>query len=353
MEGAMTATLRVGLTLILAAIGGLVMWHFHMPLAWLLGAMAATGLGSILGLPLTMPVLARITMLAVIGTMLGSAFTADVVAHAARWLIPLAGLVAYLCAAGAACHLYFRRVAGFDRPTAFFSGMPGGVVEMVELGAERGGDARMIALIHAARIFLVVLFLPFLIEWLVGADLGAGAQRYVPLSALDLSGLAWFVTAAAAGLLLGRLARLPAYFLLGPMLASAALHASGVTDFTLPTIPLSIAQVVVGATVGCRFAGTAPRLVLKVLTISVGATAVLLGLTFAFSAALAALSGDPIEALLLAYSPGGLAEMSLIALSLDMEVAFVVCHHIARVFVVIASASAVFGWLADRTRGEP
>jgi membrane AbrB-like protein len=342
----------VVLTLILAAVGGLVMWHFHMPLAWLLGAMAATGLGSIFGLPLTMPALARIPMLAVIGTMLGSAFTAEVVAQAASWLISLVGLVAYLCAAGAACYLYFRRVAGFDQPTAFFSGMPGGVVEMVELGAARGGDARMIALIQAARIFLVVLCLPLLIEWLLGTDLGRGAQRYVPLSALDLRGLAWFATAAGAGLVLGRLARLPAYFLLGPMLASAALHASGATDFTLPTIPLSTAQVVVGATVGCRFAGTAPRLVMKVLMTSVGATTPLLCLTFGFSAAVGALSGDPIEVLLLAYSPGGLAEMSLVALSLELEVAFVVCHHIARVFMVIASASAVFAWLAGRSQKE-
>jgi membrane AbrB-like protein len=300
-----------------------------------------------------MPALARIPMLAVIGTMLGSAFTAEVAAHASSLLISLVGLVAYICAAGAACHLYFRRVAGFDRPTAFFSGMPGGVVEMVELGAERGGDARMIALIHAARIFLVVLCLPFLIEWLLGADLGRGGQRYIPLSALDLRGLAWFVTAAGAGLLLGRLARLPAYFLLGPMLASATMHATGITDFTLPTIPLSVAQVVIGATVGCRFAGTAPRLVLRVLMTSLGATAILLCLTFGFSAAVATLSGDQFEALLLAYSPGGLAEMSLVALSLEIEVAFVVCHHIARVFVVIASASAVFGWLADRTRRKP
>ena len=84
------------------------------------------------------------------------------------------------------------------------------------------------------------------------------------------------------------------------------------------------------------------------LALSLGATALLLALTFVFACAVHALTGDPVEALLLAYSPGGLAEMSLVALSLEIEVAFVVCHHIARVFIVIAGASTVFNILARR-----
>lgn len=165
-----------------------------------------------------------------------------------------------------------------------------------------------------------------------------------------MTGLAWFTMAAVGGVVIGRLTRMPAYFLLGPMLASAALYASGVTDFDLPTPVMSLAQFVVGATVGCRFAGTAPRLVLRVLAISAGATALLLALTIGFAAAVASVAGDPVEAILLAYSPGGLAEMSLVALSLDIEVAFVVCHHIARVFIVIAGASAAFGWAGRHRR---
>lgn len=342
------AALRVGLTLALAAAGGAVLWQAQMPLAWLLGAMAASGLGAIAGLPVTMPAGARIPMLAVIGATLGSAFSAEILGRAGEWLIPLAGLFVYICVAGLICHVYFRKVAGFDPPTAFFSGMPGGVVEMVELGAARGGDARMIALIHAARIFLVVLCLPVLIETLLGTDLGRGGGAHVPLRALGADDLAWLVAATGLGMGLGRLARLPAWFLLGPMLASAAVHASGLSDFTLPTVLLAVAQVVVGAAVGCRFAGTAPRLVGRVLAISVGATAILLALTFAVSAGVARLTGQPVAALLLAYAPGGIAEMSLIALTLRIEVAFVVCHHIARVFLVIASASAAFRLLGRR-----
>ena len=45
-------------------------------------------------------------------------------------------------------------------------------------------------------------------------------------------------------------------------------------------------------------------------------------------------------------------KMSSVALSLKVEVAFVVCHHIARVFIVIAGASAAFGYSANRSYSE-
>jgi uncharacterized protein len=49
--------------------------------------------------------------------------------------------------------------------------------------------------------------------------------------------------------------------------------------------------------------------------------------------------------LLLAYSPGGLAEMSLIALSLGIEVAFVAAHHVIRVLIVMIGATPAFASL--------
>jgi uncharacterized membrane protein AbrB (regulator of aidB expression) len=52
--------------------------------------------------------------------------------------------------------------------------------------------------------------------------------------------------------------------------------------------------------------------------------------------------------LLLAYSPGGLAEMSLVAVSIGVEVAFVAAHHVIRVFIVMLGAAPVFAILRRR-----
>jgi len=50
----------------------------------------------------------------------------------------------------------------------------------------------------------------------------------------------------------------------------------------------------------------------------------------------------PFYALLLAYSPGGVAEMSLVALALGIDIAMVATHHLFRLFFVLVPAPQMF-----------
>lgn len=333
---------KLTLTLAIGALGGWLMWHFHMPLAWLLGAMIACGLAALLGLPLALPPFIRPPMTATIGVMLGASFSPSVFAHVDLWIVSLIGLSLFIAAAGSVTYIYFRKIAGFDHATAFFSAMPGGLVEMVTLGAERGGDERMISLIHAARIFLVVLCLPFLIQFVTGEAISRSGSSFVPLSTVELLDLLWFVVAMVIGTIAGTLLRFPARYLMGPMAISAVMHLFGVTDFQLPSVVLAAAQVVIGATVGCRFVKTPSSMIARVIGLSLGSTALLLCISLAFALLISLWTGDRFIGLVLAYSPGGVAEMSLIALSLGIEVPFVVLHHLVRVFLVVAGSAAMF-----------
>ncbi len=329
-------------TIMLAAIGGYLMWRVQLPLPWLLGAMFATSLAALFRVPISVPRFARPPMTALIGALIGSAFHVGMFDHWAEWSIPLLGLFAFIAVAGCVSYLYFRHVAGFDHATAYFAGMPGGVIEMVMLGAERGGDEKMIALVHSARIFLVVFSIPFVVSVFSEGNISLGTKPYIPFASIDLIDLGWFTASVLAGYALGILLRLPARYLLGPMAVSALLHYFSITEFALPTAAIAFAQVIIGAAIGSRFANASPRTILRVMLLSVGSTALLLVITLLFAVSISYLSGLPISALALAYSPGGIAEMSLVAVALHVDVPFVVFHHIARVLIVIAGATALF-----------
>lgn len=334
---------RIILTLVLGAIGGWAFFWLHLPLAWMLGPMAICIIGALLRMPLAEPRYLTSPMIAIVGVMLGSGFTPEMFDDAGRFGITIAGLVLFMGVAGVISVIFMHRVAGYDLPTAYFSGMPGGLIEMMVAGEERGGDPRRIVLSHSARIFIVVFALPGVIA-LMGYNAGASvvAPDMSSLMHTPLTSWIWLIGCVVIGMGLGRLIRMPAPMLVGPMLLSALVHGVGLTDFQPPGELIIVAQIVLGTSVGTRFLGVTPREILQILGYSVGCNGMILAVTLIFAFTVGALSGAGTLPVLLAYSPGGLTEMSLIGLALNVEASFVVFHHILRVVLVMTSASLVF-----------
>lgn len=329
------AATRVAGALAAGAAGGFVFRLFELPLPWTLGAMAATAVLALAGPGWRLPAVFRDGARPVIGVMAGSAFSPSVVEQLAGWwqIIPI--LIAYFVLVSAAGQLFFRRVCGFDRPTALLASMPGGLGEMTLMGALFGADIRRLVLIHSVRIVTVVTAIPLFVTFIAGADL-----RRSPIPAVPDAGMFdWTVLLGCglAGYLLGRRLRSWGGMMLAPMLFSALAHAAGMTSAAPPGWLIVAMQVVIGCISGSRFAGS--RLTEIKLALLHGLAWTLLLLVMAAMAAefTSLLLPLPITALFLAFAPGGFAEMTVIALAIQVEVGFVVaCHAFRTLFVVTA-----------------
>ena len=82
--------LALALALAVGSCGGWLFAEIRMPLPWMIGAMCATTVAALAGAPLAVPAGLRASMIAVVGTMLGSAFTPEVMAGVALWAPSLA-----------------------------------------------------------------------------------------------------------------------------------------------------------------------------------------------------------------------------------------------------------------------
>jgi membrane AbrB-like protein len=116
----------------------------------------------------------------------------------------------------------------------------------------------------------------------------------------------------------------------------------GIVHNPPPQELIIIAQIFLGTIVGCRFIGSEPKAILRAIFLGLGATAMMLALTFGFAMALHEMFEQSLEQLVLAYSPGGLAEMSLVALAMNADIAYVASHHLVRISVVMALAPILF-----------
>jgi membrane AbrB-like protein len=340
---------RLYKTLAIGAVGGAIFYYFRMPLAWMLGAMVICTVASLSGVKLKVPGTLRSVMVSVLGVLLGSSFTPEVLEKASQWPVTMVSLALYIVVLTGLLYLYFSRFHKYDPVTAYFSATPGGLNEMVIAGGAMGGDERTIALVHGARVLLVVMVIPFWFRYTEGerAITTAVGPSIAGATFTDIGILA---TCAVIGVLLGRLVRLPAYKIVGPMLVSAGVHIAGMTSSSPPWEIVAVAQVVVGSSVGARFSGVPLERVLKTIAASVGATAVMLSTTVLFALVLSRITDISMSPIVLAFSPGGLAEMSLIALSLGIETAFVATHHVSRIAMIVIAAPLVFRVLGVKAK---
>ena len=336
-----TRPLRMALTLTLGGAGGILFHELHMPLPWMIGALVFTVVASLSGAPLVRPKRLRLYMVPVLGVMLGAGFTPEAIRHASEWIASLSMLLVYALGITAMVSYYLVRVAKWDAATSYFSASPGGFGEMALLGEAMGADDRKISLNHSVRIMLTVLVIPFWFKFFEGYQPGnMGALGN--MADIRPKDAAILVACAVVGYYVARRLRFPAAQLLGPTLVSAIVHMSGLTEARPPQEIVALAQVVIGASIGCRFLGISLRDMFGTMVQAAGITIFMLGAAYAGAWVVSSFTGLPVNTLWLAFAPGGLAEMTLISLSLGIDVAFVSVHHMVRVIFLVAMAPIAF-----------
>ncbi|WP_020593412.1 AbrB family transcriptional regulator [Kiloniella laminariae] len=326
------ATLRFFLTLLVGLAGSLLFKFAGLPLPWLLGALSASALASLAGAPVGVTKPIRLYIMVILGVMLGGAFSPDVLAHIGEWVPTLIAAVVYLGLITFVAQTYCRKVLGMDRITAIFSGFPGGLSEMTLLGEEAGADVQALTLTHACRVATILLAIPlFLTYW-------AGLETVAPLQSgpfWNLQDIVFLIITAIVGLGLGKILGFPAHHLTGPLLISAIVHTAGLIDHEPFDLVKIILQLTLGSALGARFAGYSFRQIGRIMLLAVGMAFVMMAVTLLVSALLSQITDASFEALILALSPGGFAEMTLAALSMGIDPAFVTTHHALRLLVIV------------------
>ncbi len=312
--------------LAIGALGGLVFWLLGIPAPWLAGSMMAAIAAVFSGVKVGMPDWLRALSFIFLGIQTGTSVTWDTVDRAAQWPLSIAFLGLTVIAVTWACTAYYVRRSGWDGPTALFASLPGALSLVLLLASGTKADMRRVTIAQCIRLFFLVAALPSVISWMSPEEaFHAGPGEIGSLGDI----LLLIAVSAAAGYALEWL-RVPAGLMLGPMLASAALELSGVIAGAAPASVLIPANVVLGVMIGARFSHftfTEFREALKE-----GFSGFLIALVIAMAGAgIASWAGGlPLALTLLAFSPGGLDAMTIMAFALNLDPAYVGAHQMAR-----------------------
>ena len=329
----------------------------HTPIPWMLGPLLVTMAATLAGLPTRGSLLMRNAGQWVIGAALGLYFTPQVsqLVLSLWWAVLLSALWALALGGGFGLWLE-RQASGLEglspralRATAWFSSAIGGASEMALLAERHGGRSDLVAAAHSLRIVMVVVMVPFAMQWFqtrwgleVDASLRPGPR------AVNAEGLAWLGAGTLAGALLMLGLRRTNPWFMGPLLASMLMACMEWPTSPLPVALSNLGQCVIGVGLGTRFQRsflhTAPRWMLAVAW----GTAGMLVLSAGFGMAMAWITQLHPAALVLGTSPGGITEMAITAKVLQLGVPVVVAFQVTRLVAVLMLVGPLFHWVARK-----
>jgi len=330
----------------LGAAGGGVLAIAGLPMPFMLGSLAVTAVAVGVGetrfpTAYVFPQSLRLVFIGVIGVMIGAQVDPALISQIPSMAVSLLGVGVFVLLAHGVNYRILRGLGGYDVATAYYSGAPGGLIESIALGEEAGGDVRVLTLMQFLRIIVVVSVVPLLLSLWEGRVVGSAAGLSFGRESAGLSGIPMVLVVGLLGLLVGKFLRLPAWRLVGPLVVAAVLSATGLVALSAPGWLISVAQVVLGVSLGLRFAGLNRAMLVKGLTLSVISVGAMLVIGILMALVISRITGLPLDVLMISFAPGGVTEMSLIALSLSANPAFVTLHHLFRITLTVVSMTMI------------
>lgn len=326
-------------SLALGAGGGALLGLTGIPGGWIAGSMLAVAIAALSGVQVNLATALRNLGFLAVGISMGSGVTPEALARLSSWPITLTLVILSIPLIAGTVTWFLMRVAGWNRATALLSSLPGALSYLMALAPETNADIPRVAIVQTLRIAILVAVLPLAALWLSDP---VPPAAIVPLGGLE-DAILLFV-GGVGGAVLAYLVRVPAGLLVGGLFVSAVLHGSGLVEGRPPEWVAIAGFVSLGTLIGTRFAGTRWKELVQVLGVSL--VSFVIGSSIAVAMALvgAVLTDFSVLKLIVAFAPGGLEAMVVLAFAMDLDPAFVAAHHLVRFLLIALAAPFVVRW---------
>lgn len=323
---------EAAVTLLIGAAGAVLAAFLSFPAPYLLGPALLLTIASFAGLKLSVPDWMRNICFVIVGITMGTSMTPEVIEAAKTWpasfllLIPAVILIFY------AGYAVLLKTFGYDRQTAMLAASPGHLSFIISLGVDSRCDVVTVSIIQSVRVLALTLTVPFIVD-VFGL---VSSEPPVVLGDMALPVLvAAIVASAAIGFVFLKL-KFPAALLLGGVAVSISTHVTGFVHGGVPEWITTPVYVVLGCMIGSRFSGVSIMALRTAFFAGVVVTLLVTVAAGAISLFVSWLTGVPLNAVLIAFAPGGLETMAAMAVMMHVDAAYVGSHHVLRLLFLSA-----------------
>ena len=344
-----------------AAVGGFIGYKLKIPVGGMLGAMVAVIIFNIITEPeLALPVEFRVGLQLAFGPLIGGRLTkADMIG-----LKKLAFPVFVLLVCMLSLNILFGAIMYFtsdlDIPTTLFATAPGGMMDMAIVSADLGANYVYVALLQMARILFIMIFMiPFYRKVILKFAKSTAQNDAEPaleprpndtnqLNSIKPEGLPpepkklsrqiqyFFMTAlcgAIPGLIFWQLG-IPAGAIVGAMIGAGTFNVLTGKGYFPPGLRLPL-QMLAGSFIGLRMDRASLLAMGEIIVPILIIFAAVVFMTVITAFVVHKLTGLDVVTSLMASTPGGLSEMTMLADELKLDAPKVVVMQTFRLMSVI------------------
>ena len=307
--------------------------YFRVPLAWMLGPMLAISIAALSGIKVKMPKLALSAILIILGLHIGNYIDQNLLSQMKDWIWTSMVMFFYILVSIFIVSKYLQKFSSYKEKTSIFSAAPGALGPLLILAEYEKSDLSQVATAHLIRLIIIITLFPFfVVNFSPTEAMTIEKFNYMDQNHLDL--IILLIVSIVLIYIFDKI-KVPAPLLAGALVASGILQITEIASYKLPDQSINFCLLILGASVGCRFADKSLNEVIRNTTHSFVATVllVLLGIIAAIVASY--FVENNFLTLLLSYCPGGIYEVAVIAIAFDLDPNFVAFHHIIRLLMIL------------------
>jgi len=307
--------------------------YLNIPLAWFLGPMIITSIAALSGIKIIMPKIVLSFILIILGLHIGNYIDQNLFNQMINWIWTSVIMLVYIIFCILIVSKYLQKFSGYSKKASIFSAAPGALGPLMILAENEKTDLSQVATSHLIRLIIIITVIPFIIISNTNSEILTLDQfNYLDQNHFDLVLL---LIASFFFIFIFDKIKIPAALLSGTLFASGLLQITDIATYKLPNETINFCLLMLGSSVGCRFAEKTVKEIANNSLHSVVATTILviLGLVAAYVATF--FVDTNILTLILSFCPGGIYEVAVVAIAFDLDPDFVAFHHIIRLLFIL------------------
>ncbi len=313
-------------TLVLGTIGAVIAHFFNLPAAILAGSLGGVALLAIFGVQVSIDNRIRQMALIAVAILIGSSVSPRTLETLFIWPISTGTMLVSVACMMVIVPTFLVRHHKLDTLTARLATVPGALTFVLAISEETNADKSRIAILQTMRLAALMILFPVV----VGLTL-----EPTEINRTANGSLSWpiFLSLFAGGVLLTWLMRKvnwPAAAFMLVMIASSALYGTNVISGGVPDSIVWPALIITGSAIGARFSGVDRQYLLQSVGMGLSALAIAIIISLVFAFPISYYFALPLAQVWLAFAPGGIDTMTVLAFALGVDPAFVAGHQLIR-----------------------